>query len=134
MMRQINTLCRRLVLAASLILGAHSALAQSAAMAGSAVKGKEVYDAQCSACHSVGANRIGPMHLGVVGRKAGSAAGYRYSDALRKSKIVWSHDTLVAWLTEPGALIAGERMGYSVNSAQDREDVVAYLATLKVDK
>lgn len=74
------------------------------------------------------------MHLGVVGRKAGSAAGYRYSEALRNSKIVWSHDTLVAWLSGPEMLIAGQRMGYSVASAQDREDVVAYLATLKVDK
>ena len=129
------TLCCRFILTASLMLVAHGTWAQSASTeAGSSVKGKEVYTTRCSACHSIEANRIGPMHLGVVGRKAGSAVGYRYSEALRKSKIVWSHDTLVAWLTEPEALIPGQRMGYSVDSTQDREDLVAYLATLKIGK
>lgn len=134
-MRRVDITLGRLVWVASLVLGTHCALAQSAAApAGSAVRGKEIYAAQCSACHSIGTNRVGPMHLGVLGRKAGSAVGYRYSEALRKSKIVWNHDTLVAWLTDPEALIAGQRMGYSVDSAQDREDVVAYLATLKINK
>jgi cytochrome c len=134
-MRPICVIVGQLALTASLMLGVQSAVAQSApAPAGSAVKGKELYDARCSACHSVDAHRVGPMHLGVVGRKAGSAAGYSYSEAVRNSKIVWRHDTLVAWLTNPEALIPGQRMGYSMDNAQDREDVVAYLATLKVSK
>lgn len=138
-MRPISVIVGQLVLTtsftASLMLGVQSATAQSApASAGSAVKGKALYDARCSACHSVDAHRVGPMHLGVVGRKAGSAVGYSYSEAVRNSKIVWDHDTLIAWLTNPEALIPGQRMGYSMDNAQDREDVVVYLATLKVSK
>ena len=79
-------------------------------------------------------NRVGPMHLGVFGRKAGGVKNYRYSEALNKSKIVWSRDTLTAWLTNPEMLIPGQRMGYAMDNAQDREDVVAYLATLKAIK
>ena len=138
-MRPITVIAGQLAsttsLAASWMFGMQSAVAQSApAPAGSAIKGKELYDARCSACHSVDAHRVGPMHLGVAGREAGGAVGYKYSEALRKSKIVWSHNTLVAWLSDPEALIPGQRMGYSMDNAQDREDVVAYLVTLKVSK
>ena len=101
------------------------------AQAQSAERGKTIYEARCSACHSVDANRVGPMHRGVLGRKAGSVKGYDYSEALAKSKIVWSRESLQAWLSEPEKLIPGQKMGYSLGQAQDRADVVAYLATLK---
>lgn len=115
-----------------LLVGAQLAIAQSApATTGSALRGKEIYEARCSACHSVDAHRVGPMHWGVLGRKAGSATGYGYSEALSKSRIIWTRETLMAWLTSPEALIPGQRMGYQMDSANDREDVVAYLATLK---
>lgn len=124
-----------IVISSLLLMTASAAMAQSNAVAvGSAIKGKEIYDARCSACHSVDDNRVGPMHLGVLGRKAGGVKGYRYSDALNKSKVVWNKDTLTAWLMNPEALIPGQRMGYSMDNAQDREDVVAYLVTLKAVK
>ena len=123
------------VIGSSLLMMASIAMAQSStSTSGSAIKGKEIYDARCSACHSVDDNRVGPMHLGVLGRKAGSVKSYRYSDALNKSKVVWNRDTLTAWLTNPEELIPGQRMGYAMDNAQDREDVVAYLATLKAIK
>ena len=122
----------RSVISSLLLMTASIAMAQSSnSTAGSAIKGKEIYDARCSACHSVEDNRVGPMHQGVFGRKAGSVKSYRYSDALNKSKVVWSRDTLTAWLANPEMLIPGQRMGYDMDNAQDREDVVAYLATLK---
>jgi cytochrome c len=126
--------CRN-VISSLLLMTASFAMAQtSATTAGNALKGKEIYDARCSACHSVDDNRVGPMHLGVFGRKAGGVKNYRYSDALKKSKIVWNRDNLTAWLANPEMLIPGQRMGYAMDNAQDREDVVAYLATLKVIK
>jgi cytochrome c len=126
--------CRN-VISSLLLMTASFAMAQtSATTSGNALKGKEIYDARCSACHSVDDNRVGPMHLGVFGRKAGGVKNYRYSDALNKSKVIWSRDTLTAWLTNPEMLIPGQRMGYAMDNAQDREDVVAYLATLKVIK
>jgi cytochrome c len=124
----------RSIISSLLLMTASLAMAQSTTTAGSALKGKELYDARCSACHSVDDNRVGPMHLGVFGRKAGGVKGYPYSEALNKSKVVWSRDTLTAWLANPEMLIPGQRMGYAMDNAKDREDVVAYLATLKVIK
>ena len=125
----------RVVISSMLLLTATLSMAQSGeTTAGNAVQGKEIYDARCSACHSVDNNRVGPMHLGVFGRKVGSVKSYRYSDALSKSKVVWSRETLTAWLTNPEKLIPGQRMGYAMDNSQDRDDVVAYLATLKALK
>ena len=132
----MQALAYRFTIASMLLVGVQFAIAQTTAPApaGSAIKGKEIYDARCSACHSVDDNRVGPMHLGVLGRKAGGVKSYSYSDALSKSKVIWSLDTLTAWLTSPEMLIPGQRMGYAMDNAQDREDVVAYLATLKAVK
>lgn len=126
----------RTAIISSLLMAASCAIAQSnttiaGTNASSALKGKEIYDARCSACHSVDANRVGPMHLGLLGRKAGGVKSYRYSDALNKSKVVWTRENLLAWLKNPEELIPGQRMGYAMDLAEDRLDVVAYLATLK---
>lgn len=122
----------RTAIISSLLMAASCAIAQSnTTNVGSALKGKEIYDARCSACHSVDANRVGPMHVGVLGRKAGGVKSYRYSDALNKSKVVWTRENLLSWLKNPEELIPGQRMGYAMDLAEDRLDVVAYLATLK---
>ncbi len=122
----------RTAIISSLLMAASCAIAQSSTTTvGSALKGKEIYDARCSACHSVDANRVGPMHVGVLGRKAGGVKSYRYSDALSKSKVVWTRENLLSWLKNPEELIPGQRMGYAMGLAEDRLDVVAYLATLK---
>ena len=132
----MQPLANRFILGSLLLVGAEFAIAQTLApaAAGSSIKGKEIYDARCSACHSVDDNRVGPLHLGVLGRKAGGVKSYNYSEALSKSKVIWSRETLTAWLSNPEALIPGQRMGYAMDNAQDREDVVAYLATLKAIK
>jgi cytochrome c len=97
---------------------------------GDVQRGQQAYEARCGGCHSVEADRIGPRHAGVVGRRAGSVAGFAYSDALRKSGITWDAALLDRWLTDPEALVPGQRMGYSLGDAQARADIVAYLATL----
>lgn len=107
-----------------------SASIAAAAISGQALRGKAVYEAQCSACHSADAHRVGPAHRSVVGRRAGTAPGYAYSDALRRSTVVWTPENLKAWLANPEAVIAGQAMGYQLESATSRDDVVAYLATL----
>ncbi len=101
-------------------------------MAQSTERGKALYESRCVACHSVDANRVGPAHQGVVGRKAGSAAGFEYSKALANSKLVWTPANLVDWLAGPENVIPGQVMNYSLGDAREREDVVAYLATLSV--
>ena len=106
------------------------ALTGQALATGDAVRGKELYDSRCVGCHAVDQNRVGPAHQGVFGRKAGLAAGYDYSAAVKKSKIVWSDPTLQAWLTNPEKLIPGQKMGYSVTDKHDRSDLISYLQTI----
>lgn len=106
-------------------------LAGSGVSAQSVERGRAVYQEHCAGCHSVEAHREGPAHRGVVGRRAGALKDYPYSPALQASKLLWTRATLKAWLTDPEALIPGQAMDYSLDDAQEREDVVAYLATLR---
>jgi cytochrome c len=79
-------------------------------------------------CHSLDEDDIGPRHRGVVGRAAGSVPGYVYSPGLKNSHIVWDRDTLDRWLTNPQALVPGAKMFFALPNAQDRADVIAFLA------
>lgn len=97
------------------------------AQAGDAQRGAALYEARCGGCHALDVNRIGPMHRGVFGRRAGSVADYAYSEALRAARIVWDARTLEAWLADPQALIPGQRMGYALGSAEERADIIAWL-------
>ncbi len=97
--------------------------------AGDAERGKLQYAARCVACHSIDVNLAGPAHRGVFGAKAGSVPGFDYSPALRKSKVIWNERTLDKWLTNPERLIPGQKMGYVVADAKDRDDLIAYLRT-----
>ena len=113
-------------MAAALLWAGHGA-----AMAQSVERGAALYTTHCSSCHSIDRHGEGPAHRGVVGRRAGALKDFDYSPALRASKILWTRSTLKAWLTDPEALIPGQGMDYQLDDTQDREDVVAYLATLK---
>jgi cytochrome c len=98
---------------------------------GDIARGMVLYQARCTACHAVDSNKIGPAHRGVVGRRVGSLPGYKYSDELARSRLRWTPQTLNAWLEDPEQLVAGQRMGFQVESAAERADLIAYLATLK---
>lgn len=110
------------VLAAALL-----ATAPAVFGAGDAVRGQQLYESRCIACHSVDQSRVGPAHQGVLGRRAGSVPGYDYSPALKASRLVWSEKTLDAWLADPQRLIPGQKMGVQVKDANDRADLIAYL-------
>jgi cytochrome c len=97
---------------------------------GDAHRGQQAYEARCGGCHSVDADRVGPRHAGVLGRRAGSVAGFPYSDALRRSGLTWDATLLERWLANPEALVPGQRMGYQLADAQVRADIVAYLSNL----
>lgn len=103
--------------------------ANMAYAAGDAERGKALYQAQCMACHSMDISMAGPAHRGVVGRRVGRVADFSYSPALQKSRLVWTEKNLDLWLRNPEKLIAGQRMGYSVADAQQRQDLIAYLKT-----
>jgi cytochrome c len=94
---------------------------------GDAAAGKSLYAARCGACHSLEFNGAGPTHRNLVGRRAGTAPGYAYSNALKQSTLVWNEETLSRWLADPEKLIPGQRMFVSIADAKERADIVAYL-------
>ena len=94
---------------------------------GDAASGKSLYAARCAACHSLQFNGVGPTHKNLIGRRAGTAAGYGYSPALKESTVVWGEDSLSRWLADPEKLIPGQRMSISIPDAKQRADIVAYL-------
>jgi len=122
---------KRLVCMALLAVLSAGNVATAAEDAQTVSRGLIVYENSCAGCHSVEANRVGPKHAGIVGRKAGSIKDFSYSAALKKSELVWNKDLLVRWLTDPEQVIPGQAMGFRLGNVQDRMDVVAYLATLK---
>jgi cytochrome c len=89
---------------------------------------------QCKACHSVeaGKNGVGPSLAGAFGRKAGTLAGFKFSDPHIKSGLTWDEPTLTKYLADPKAVIPGNKMVFvGLKSADDVAAVIAYLKTLK---
>src|SRR3569832_1106727 len=68
--------------------------------AGDAGHGGDVFDAECSDCHSLylGKNINGPSLFGVVGRKAASVADFCFFVALKASGFVWTPDQIDAYI------------------------------------
>jgi cytochrome c oxidase assembly protein subunit 11 len=97
----------------------------------SAAAGEKLFATVCSACHALDHSKVGPPLDGVVGREAGSVNGYPYSAALAHAHIVWSAATLDKWLADPRGFIQGSTMPLSVPDAVRRQDIIAYLETLK---
>src|SRR4051812_14661768 len=104
----------------ALALAALVILFAAGAEAGDATRGQEIYESRCIACHSPDANRVGPMHRGVFGRKAGSLPGYTYSKALSGAGFVWDEETLDKWLANPRASVPGQKMNFKVTKPEDR--------------
>jgi cytochrome c oxidase assembly protein subunit 11 len=92
-----------------------------------AARGQQLFSERCAACHTLDANKAGPMLGGVVGRKAGAAPRYRYSPALLGADLTWSADSLDRWLADPGEYIAGAKMPIRILDASTRRDIIAYL-------
>ncbi|MEQ8936703.1 MAG: cytochrome c family protein [Amphiplicatus sp.] len=97
-----------------------------------AADGERVFRTQCGACHSVeaGQNRLGPHLAGIMGRKAGSVEGARYSPALKASTIVWNEETLATFLANPRELVPGTTMTIGVRNEDQRAAIIAYLKSL----
>ena len=104
--------------------------AAASAQAVDAAAGKKVF-MRCMACHSVtpkASAKVGPNLSGVVGRKAASAAGFRYSTAMQGAKLTWTEANLDKFLTRPAGLVPGTSMVFAgLPNANDRKAVIAYL-------
>jgi cytochrome c len=101
-----------------------------------AAKGKAAFVRQCAICHTVdkdGDNRMGPNLFGIVGKKAGTVPGFTYTNAFKtRANWEWSEDAVGGWMMFPSTMVPGTAMAAFQGIAEtDRDDLVAYLATLK---
>jgi cytochrome c len=100
------------------------------AAAQSSIRGQQLIESRCAACHSLDEHRVGPALRDVVGRKAGKTPGFDYSPALAAATHTWDNISLKKWLTNPETVVPEQVMNYRLDQPQDRDDVVAFLASL----
>ena len=115
---------RGVILIAALML-----LAGAARADGDAARGEKRFE-ECATCHTIerGVNNVGPSLHGVVGRKAGEIADFRYSPAMKRSGITWTAQTLDMFIADPQKEVPGNRMPFAgMPDAGERADLIAYL-------
>jgi cytochrome c len=112
------------------------AAAPQVAQAQDAQKGKVVF-AICQACHSIGPgaqNKVGPELNGLDGRHSGSAPNYDYSDANKKSGIVWGEEIFKKYIQNPQAVVPGTKMIFpGIKNEQQVNDLWAYVSSFNAD-
>jgi len=116
-------------------IAALAAFSTAALAEGDPKKGEKVFK-KCKTCHMVGEGakkRIGPQLNNIIGRKAGSTEGFKYSKAMKaagEGGLVWDEEKLDKFLTKPRAMIKKTRMTFGgLKKAEQRANVIAYLKT-----
>ncbi len=105
---------------------------------GNADKGMVQFVKNCSSCHSIqqGSNTVGPNLHSIVGRTAGSVAGFTYSAELAKGGFDWNEPVLLEYLTSPTQAGGGDQLLHTVHmhfeglSSREAEDIIAFLKSL----
>ena len=105
-----------------------SLLAAHAAASSEPVRGEAEFRMHCIGCHSIGCNRRGPKLQDVFGRKAGTLSDFAYTDGLKNLGVVWTDESMDAFLADPAKFVPGTWMTFGrVESAKERQDIIAYL-------
>jgi cytochrome c len=92
--------------------------------------GASLFLNQCGTCHTVEhgvAARQGPNVAGVVGRKVGSQAGFKYSEGFGRADWTWDATSLDRWLANPQAMIPGAVMLYRQGDPATRKTIIDWL-------
>ena len=128
----------RLLAASALALSfgaSGAALAQDAAQ----IEAGEKVFRKCAACHAVGEgaeNKVGPELADVIGRTAGTAPDFKYSDAMVEygaAGNVWDEATLKPYLENPRGVVKGTKMAFAgLKKPEELDAVVAYIASQQV--
>lgn len=125
-------------LIASLLLSVAVAVPASAEVTAAGQKamvaaGKIMFDQRCHVCHSENPETAsyGPTLKGIIGRQAGSVEGFEYSDALTNSGIVWTEESLRAWIANNTAMMPGTRMRHvGIDDKAEQDFLIAYLRSI----
>ena len=91
------------------------------------IAGRAAFEKRCGGCHALDSDKEGPRLAGVVGRKAGAVSAFPYSDALKKSAVVWNEAVLDKWLTDPETVIPETDMAFRLDSPTERAAIIAFL-------
>jgi len=113
------------------VLAAIAAALLLAAAPARAADGAALFATHCAECHSLkeGKDKKGPSLLASVSKPAGGRNGFVYSDALKASGLVWTPETLDAYIAAPGKKLPGGKMKFDgLPDATERAALVAYLA------
>ena len=88
---------------------------------------KALFEKRCGGCHALDRDKEGPRLGGVYGRTAGTLDSFQYSDALKRSRLVWTDTTLDSWLEDTEKLVPNNDMTFHVEKADERREIIAYL-------
>jgi glucose/arabinose dehydrogenase len=97
--------------------------------------GQTYFERNCASCHTVDptlGSRAGPGLYNVVGRKAGSVAGFNYTDALTRAGTAgktWTREELDVFLRDPNKDVPGTAMPIGIADSRQRAGVIGYLAS-----
>lgn len=100
--------------------------------AGDAAAGQKVFN-KCRACHVADkeTNRVGPHLVGIIGRKAGTVDGFKYSDGMKgagEKGLVWTEENFTKYMKDPKDFVPGNRMAFvGLKSDKEIEDLIAFL-------
>ena len=101
--------------------------------AGDPTAGEKVFASHCAVCHAVtpGENKVGPPLAGIVGSKSGTVPGFDFSAAMKDANVTWDDANLDKFLANPTGFVHGTKMFVNLPNETDRQNVIAYLDTLK---
>lgn len=94
---------------------------------------------KCKTCHTFyegEKNKIGPNLFGIMGKRAGTAEGYKRYKAFKNADFVWTDDLMDAWLSNSrnwskDILNKSTSMSVKIKKEKQREEIIDFLNTLK---
>src|SRR5881394_2986219 len=124
---------RRFPTKASTLLIKVLLISSPALAAGDPTAGEKVFASHCAVCHATtpGENKIGPSLAGIAGSKSGTIPGFDFSPAMKNANVTWDNADLDKFLANPAGFIHGTKMFVNLPNETDRQNVIAYLDTLK---
>jgi cytochrome c len=94
--------------------------------------GERAFRMHCRSCHAVGDKAIsrdnGPSLNGVTGQKSTRAKDFEFSEAMQKSRLIWTEKNFVDYLLDPQGVLAGSSKKMPVVKDEKKlKDIYRYL-------